>query len=852
MIAGNANAPRRILFVSWHGLGDNVMLTAALRKYKQGHPEHYVAVAGLRRFGKTLEELLSGLPFIQEVLSVLPDAWNDFADYPTGIQAVLQKAEEIARDRHFDEVKILPTKKQAGYRLHKVFRFADEVGVALESMADLQAELHVDPEADRAARAFLGVLKRPILVLHATAGNQVKTVPPQAVDPILERFPGYTVLEIGRKSTARSIELNESSMELTKAIIQQADRVVAIDSVVMHIAGALQKPLTAIFSHTPIHQAIPLTYNVELMAVENEYTALAVWLKCKDEIQRLYAPRPVAPVVTSPGQPRRQLPELYHDPRCYWAQMVTFRCNGNCPYCILDGRGKHVARAELSGREILEFWNGLEHRPGQRLSLIGGEPLLHPDIAEIVNNLDGYAITITTNCTGPFYQNPDFHQVFKPLESSTLRINTTFHPHALSPEAYLRTIAQWKKSGYLVDQTSYVHHGDIARHTAAIAAVRAAMPLNAAPYLGFYDEHDQFQAPFSPETIEPNERYFDQDGAARICGLSNYDAYRDICGQYEKRQVECNHPFRSLIIDPHGDYYHCHYKLYYDIDPVCNIKTFTPVAAESRTCRHYGFCNWCDVPRVGCCKNTTAQPMVLNKLYDKRDWTRPEIQKLCHTINQFAREHQLEFNSLKWFEYAYALLYSGHRHGCKVLDVGSAKSVWPYFLASLGYQVTTLDLADEDYRKSMGQKFKVATRTWDLQQFCPDLTAGPDGPFDWITNLSVIEHIPNDTQAALNLARYLKIGGIMSISTDFHPRHIEYPDANRTLVSDRPAGSHTDSRVYNPASFMERVIAPLEKAGCGRLGLTDYGNVDLAVPGERAVRGLYTFGIATLRRSAPP
>ena len=525
--------------------------------------------------------------------------------------------------------------------------------------------------------------------------------------------------------------------------------------------------------------------------------------------------------------------------------MITLRCNGGCPFCILNGRGTCQKTMELSGKEILDFWNNVEHHPGQKLSIIGGEPTLHRDIVEIVNNLEGYFITITTNCKGPFYENQNFYKKFKPHPTSTLRINTTFHPHLISAEDYIRVIKLYRTTGYFVDQTSYVYRPDIERFQEAIDTVRKEISIKAAPYLGFYDPQNQFQSPFSTEYLEPNEKYFDPKAAATICGLIDFDAYRDMCGQYEKRHVICEHPLRSLIIGPDGNYYHCHYKMYYGIDPVCNIKDFIPASEKNKHCRHYGFCNWCDVPRVGCVKNPSADRLVLNKLYDKRELERSEVQHLIKDIDSFARQHNLEYNPLKWFEYSYAILYSGHRHRGKVLDVGSAKSVFPYYLSAKDYHITTFDIADSEYRSSIGRKFNVKSLVGDLRIFYPEL----EGKFDLITNLSVIEHIDEDTKAVLTLAKYLKPGGIMVISSDFYERYIEYPDANRIIVNDRPQGSHTDSRVYTEEMFLKKIIEPLEEAGLKRQGLTNYRNVNIMNPGERSVRGLYTFGIACLRKA---
>jgi 2-polyprenyl-3-methyl-5-hydroxy-6-metoxy-1,4-benzoquinol methylase/organic radical activating enzyme len=544
--------------------------------------------------------------------------------------------------------------------------------------------------------------------------------------------------------------------------------------------------------------------------------------------------------------PSLKLPANYYKTECYWAHMLTFRCTSACPFCILNGRGRRRDATELSGREILRFWNGLEHAPGQRLSLIGGEPMLHPDIVEIINGLKGYYVTVTTNCKGPFYKQPNFARLIKPRANKQLRINTTFHPQLMTAKEYVSTVEQWRAAGHFVDQISYVNHPEIAKHARAIEEVRKTLRLKDVPYLGFYDAQDGFCAAACPQHIEPNEQYYKPDAPAKQCGLTDLNAYRHLCGSHVKLGAQCAHPSRSLIIGPAGNYYHCHYKLYYGIDPVCNIRQFQPVTPAARDCRHYGFCNWCDVPRVTCSRNPTAKPLTLTKLYDKREEPRSEIKFMTARIAAFAKQHKLEFNRLKWFEYAYLLLYSGHRHRGKVLEVGSAKSVLPYFLASEGYDVTIMDVDDLALQRKLGAKFGVKSLQGDMRK---PQTALVD-QFDLISCLSVVEHVDQDTKAVLNLAKCLRRGGILVISTDFFTQHLEYPDANRTIVTDRPAGSHTDSRTYTPATFEARILEPLEAAGLSRLGVTNWQNVNLADPVERSVRGLYTFGVTCLRRGS--
>ncbi len=278
----------RVLTVSWHGLGDQVMLTPSLRKFKAAHPQAEITLLGLKRFGRTLTELLSGLSFVDQVLPILPDAWNDFDDYPTGVGTVMRDAQAFADGNGFDRVVFLPTQRKPGYRLHKIFRFAEELGVSFDSLEELQTELSVCPEARERAAAFVRDYSKPLLVVHATAGNAPKTLPAKAVAQLIAQYPGYTVFEFGRHSTSRSIRVPEDDMEFSKALIERADMVIAIDSVVMHIAGAFRRPCLAVFTSTPVHQAVPLTYRVDVIGSDTAQTALSRWPGIRSEIQKAY------------------------------------------------------------------------------------------------------------------------------------------------------------------------------------------------------------------------------------------------------------------------------------------------------------------------------------------------------------------------------------------------------------------------------------------------------------------------------------------------------------------------------------------------------------------------------------
>ncbi len=74
---------------------------------------------------------------------------------------------------------------------------------------------------------------------------------------------------------------------------------------------------------------------------------------------------------------------------------VTDRCNLDCSYCTeYDNSVPHPPLADLKMwlRKIRELGT-------MRIALVGGEPLLHPDIVEVVRYCRelGFATSLTTN-----------------------------------------------------------------------------------------------------------------------------------------------------------------------------------------------------------------------------------------------------------------------------------------------------------------------------------------------------------------------------------------------------------------------------------------------------------------------
>ena len=80
--------------------------------------------------------------------------------------------------------------------------------------------------------------------------------------------------------------------------------------------------------------------------------------------------------------------------------LLTETCVRSCPYCFAK---QYMTEADvqdsLSWGNLIYIADLLESSGEKHISLLGGEPLLHPQIAEFVNylNIRGFFVTIFTS-----------------------------------------------------------------------------------------------------------------------------------------------------------------------------------------------------------------------------------------------------------------------------------------------------------------------------------------------------------------------------------------------------------------------------------------------------------------------
>jgi len=110
-------------------------------------------------------------------------------------------------------------------------------------------------------------------------------------------------------------------------------------------------------------------------------------------------------------------------------------------------------------------------------------------------------------------------------------------------------------------------------------------------------------------------------------------------------------------------------------------------------------------------------------------------------------------------EDAKRLLRSGHT-GERLLDVGCGTGHWSSFFATMGYQVTGIDISLEMIAVA---RTAVPGCAFDVADAC-NLPFG-DGAFDVVASMALLEFVSDPTAVVREMARCTKSGGSLLIGT---------------------------------------------------------------------------------------
>lgn len=240
------------MIVSWHGIGDNVLLTPVLREYvKQNNIK--IALTYLKRL--PIPDLFKKCPYISEFIPV-SDPWNDFSDINTGRAHVWKEANVWKEEHGYDTIKEVTMHQSIA--THKMIRAAKELNVKL---VDYKTEIFPlsNKQIVKKADKYFDIVQPPYVFVHRIAGNPPKNVPVSAAEKLISSY-GFTyknVIEYGSRGlVARYLPTGDIAVEME--VLKRCSLAICADSFAMHAAVALGVPTAGIFTSTPPAWVIPL------------------------------------------------------------------------------------------------------------------------------------------------------------------------------------------------------------------------------------------------------------------------------------------------------------------------------------------------------------------------------------------------------------------------------------------------------------------------------------------------------------------------------------------------------------------------------------------------------------------
>lgn len=233
------------------------MAIPAIKQYRKKNPDHYICFATLNNRGSATTEILE--PFVDEVAPILTEPWkfveDGTGDLYHGRRIACGEADGYVKNHGFDygiEITMSPT-----IHHHKVIRVALEMGAF--PLDNIKPELPVSFENFKFGKHFISDFdkEKPIMFFHGTAGNKRKSLSQITANVIIDDYVdngNSIVIECGSNYSDKTVKYNPKFINDTIGILSCVDKVICIDSIVMHLAYAIDKSMVVYFSITPPEQ----------------------------------------------------------------------------------------------------------------------------------------------------------------------------------------------------------------------------------------------------------------------------------------------------------------------------------------------------------------------------------------------------------------------------------------------------------------------------------------------------------------------------------------------------------------------------------------------------------------------
>ena len=183
-----------------------------------------------------------------------------------------------------------------------------------------------------------------------------------------------------------------------------------------------------------------------------------------------------------PGKIRRLMKPLYNKifAPTYIVLQPTFQCNYSCPYCAIQAQKCDEKFPKESEHPWTDWVEALDEFPSAFISISGGEPLLYPNLVQLINNLSKKHVVggITTNLSLPIDN-------LSNISNKNIDISVSFHSYFVKDASLLKAkILKLKEYGFnvSVNFVAYPKKLHLIEELSTFSKKEVEVPFNVIPY----------------------------------------------------------------------------------------------------------------------------------------------------------------------------------------------------------------------------------------------------------------------------------------------------------------------------------------------------------------------------------
>lgn len=264
----------KILVVFLHGLGDNIMVTPAIRALRKKFPDAYIALMGLKTL--PVRDIWKNNPYIDEFIessfTYNPRFWNPIVYFLVDYWKIKREVKKLKKERGFNKVYIVQLLSDRRFKTHKIIRMAKELDVKLDSYkTDFFLSKKDENEAFKIMRKFK-LKKGKFICLHRTSSDLRKNWDIDEAQKVCDTLKKYKILVFNSKKSFLMEERHDKkhlrgknvinyiskNLRISAALLKKSKLLIGVDSIMVHLAGALGILTIALYKNSNPKKYIPI------------------------------------------------------------------------------------------------------------------------------------------------------------------------------------------------------------------------------------------------------------------------------------------------------------------------------------------------------------------------------------------------------------------------------------------------------------------------------------------------------------------------------------------------------------------------------------------------------------------